>query len=218
MTQQERPAASANQRASKLSGVIGLEFAWELRPILQPSKQFFEATKPACFGAAYQETSILVDDKRLNPPQPNVPPSNRRSPGVFVFNQVSRSQLTCFRLPDPGDWHTTRSLTMASRRLALNLQKGLTRRAFPSASLKRSFATPVAAPIRTQTTTLKNGLTVATQHSPYAQTSTVGMWIDAGSRAETAENNGTAHFLEHLAFKVRMNHWIIIRRWWTTAC
>jgi predicted Zn-dependent peptidase len=29
------------------------------------------------------------------------------------------------------------------------------------------------------------------------------MWIDAGSRAETAETNGTAHFLEHLAFKVR---------------
>lgn len=28
------------------------------------------------------------------------------------------------------------------------------------------------------------------------------MWIDAGSRAETEENNGTAHFLEHLAFKV----------------
>lgn len=91
---------------------------------------------------------------------------------------------------------------MASRRLALNLNKGLTRRAFPSAPLRRSFATPVAAPIKTQTTTLKNGLTIATQHSPYAQTSTVGMWIDAGSRAETAETNGTAHFLEHLAFKV----------------
>jgi processing peptidase subunit beta len=28
------------------------------------------------------------------------------------------------------------------------------------------------------------------------------MWIDAGSRAETEETNGTAHFLEHLAFKV----------------
>jgi processing peptidase subunit beta len=27
------------------------------------------------------------------------------------------------------------------------------------------------------------------------------MWIDAGSRAETEETNGTAHFLEHLAFK-----------------
>ena len=28
------------------------------------------------------------------------------------------------------------------------------------------------------------------------------MWIDAGSRAETDATNGTAHFLEHLAFKV----------------
>lgn len=27
------------------------------------------------------------------------------------------------------------------------------------------------------------------------------MWIDAGSRAETDRTNGTAHFLEHLAFK-----------------
>lgn len=31
----------------------------------------------------------------------------------------------------------------------------------------------------------------------------VGVWIDAGSRAETDKTNGTAHFLEHLAFKVR---------------
>jgi len=30
------------------------------------------------------------------------------------------------------------------------------------------------------------------------------MWIDAGSRAETDKTNGTAHFLEHLAFKVRI--------------
>lgn len=44
---------------------------------------------------------------------------------------------------------------------------------------------------------------VASEYSPWAQTSTVGVWIDAGSRAETNENNGTAHFLEHLAFKVR---------------
>lgn len=27
------------------------------------------------------------------------------------------------------------------------------------------------------------------------------MWIDAGSRYETAQNNGAAHFLEHMAFK-----------------
>lgn len=44
---------------------------------------------------------------------------------------------------------------------------------------------------------------IATEHSPWAQTSTVGVWIDAGSRAETDKTNGTAHFLEHLAFKVK---------------
>ncbi|KAK9456152.1 Metalloenzyme, LuxS/M16 peptidase-like protein [Dipodascopsis uninucleata] len=53
----------------------------------------------------------------------------------------------------------------------------------------------------TQFTTLKNGLTIATEEQPFAQTATVGVWIDAGSRAETEANNGTAHFLEHLAFK-----------------
>ncbi len=49
---------------------------------------------------------------------------------------------------------------------------------------------------------LANGQQIATEHSPWAQTSTVGVWIDAGSRAETDKTNGTAHFLEHLAFKV----------------
>ncbi|KAK8104230.1 Mitochondrial-processing peptidase subunit beta [Apiospora kogelbergensis] len=84
-------------------------------------------------------------------------------------------------------------------------KSGIRSRAAPSAfrPLKRGFATPVTSPLgaKTQTTTLKNGLTVATEHSPYASTSTVGVWIDAGSRSETNENNGTAHFLEHLAFK-----------------
>ncbi|KAK9447058.1 Metalloenzyme, LuxS/M16 peptidase-like protein [Limtongia smithiae] len=74
----------------------------------------------------------------------------------------------------------------------------------PAAALPRHFArylaTPAATP-GTQFTTLKNGLTIATQEIPYAQTATVGVWIDAGSRAETEANNGTAHFLEHLAFK-----------------
>lgn len=36
---------------------------------------------------------------------------------------------------------------------------------------------------------------------PHARTATVGVWIDAGSRFETDANNGTAHFLEHMAFK-----------------
>ena len=29
----------------------------------------------------------------------------------------------------------------------------------------------------------------------------MGIWIDAGSRFESEETNGTAHFLEHMAFK-----------------
>lgn len=48
---------------------------------------------------------------------------------------------------------------------------------------------------------MPNGLTVATEAHPHAQTATVGVWIDAGSRAETDATNGTAHFLEHMAFK-----------------
>jgi len=91
---------------------------------------------------------------------------------------------------------------MASRRLALNLSQGMRSRAGFSAAgaLRRGFATPTTIG-KTQTTTLNNGLTVATDYSPWAQTSTVGVWIDAGSRAETDETSGTAHFLEHLAFK-----------------
>ncbi len=69
--------------------------------------------------------------------------------------------------------------------------------------VRRALATPANSLIRpTQTTTLGNGLSVATEYSPYLQTATVGIWIDAGSRAETDATSGTAHFLEHLAFKV----------------
>lgn len=35
----------------------------------------------------------------------------------------------------------------------------------------------------------------------HGATASVGVWIDAGSRYETKENNGVAHFLEHVAFK-----------------
>jgi processing peptidase subunit beta len=48
---------------------------------------------------------------------------------------------------------------------------------------------------------LDNGLRVASEDSG-APTATVGIWIDAGSRIETEANNGVAHFLEHMAFKV----------------
>ncbi|PIA57734.1 hypothetical protein AQUCO_00600452v1 [Aquilegia coerulea] len=53
----------------------------------------------------------------------------------------------------------------------------------------------------TRVTTLPNGLRVATESNLALKTATVGVWIDAGSRFETKETNGTAHFLEHMIFK-----------------
>ncbi|KAK1317020.1 hypothetical protein QJS10_CPA05g00947 [Acorus calamus] len=58
----------------------------------------------------------------------------------------------------------------------------------------------LAAP-ETHVSTLPNGLRVATESNTSCRTATVGVWIDAGSRYETEETNGTAHFLEHMIFK-----------------
>lgn len=49
-----------------------------------------------------------------------------------------------------------------------------------------------------------NGIRVATEDSGQP-TCTIGVWIDAGSRYETPETNGVAHFLEHMAFKGTQN-------------
>eukprot|EP00543_Licmophora_paradoxa_P002599 CAMPEP_0202459336 /NCGR_PEP_ID=MMETSP1360-20130828/34764_1 /ASSEMBLY_ACC=CAM_ASM_000848 /TAXON_ID=515479 /ORGANISM="Licmophora paradoxa, Strain CCMP2313" /LENGTH=429 /DNA_ID=CAMNT_0049080353 /DNA_START=152 /DNA_END=1441 /DNA_ORIENTATION=+ len=48
---------------------------------------------------------------------------------------------------------------------------------------------------------MDSGLRVASETVVGSETATVGVWIDAGSRYETAQNNGAAHFLEHMAFK-----------------
>ncbi|KAH8052436.1 hypothetical protein JL720_14913 [Aureococcus anophagefferens] len=59
-----------------------------------------------------------------------------------------------------------------------------------------------ALPELTECSTLPNGLRVATERTPAeCETVTLGVWIDAGSRYEAASNNGSAHFLEHIAFK-----------------
>ncbi len=52
-----------------------------------------------------------------------------------------------------------------------------------------------------QVTTLANGLRVASDPMPHLHTASVGIWVDAGSRHESADNNGVAHMLEHMAFK-----------------
>lgn len=70
-----------------------------------------------------------------------------------------------------------------------------------AASVAPSFPDYVLRAPTTDVTSLPNGLRVASETVQGSETATVGVWIDAGSRYETAENNGVAHFLEHLTFK-----------------
>ncbi|CAI5448528.1 unnamed protein product [Caenorhabditis angaria] len=80
------------------------------------------------------------------------------------------------------------------RRFASNI---ITRRGslVAPSPVRKSIITP-----ETVVTTLPSGFRVATQNVG-GQTATIGVWIDAGSRYENDKNNGTAHFLEHMAFK-----------------
>jgi predicted Zn-dependent peptidase len=50
-------------------------------------------------------------------------------------------------------------------------------------------------------TTLPSGLTVLTERMERVETISFGAYIGAGTRHETAAENGVAHFLEHMAFK-----------------
>lgn len=50
-------------------------------------------------------------------------------------------------------------------------------------------------------TTLPNGVRVLTDPMPGLGTASVGVWIEAGARHESAAENGIAHLLEHLVFK-----------------
>jgi predicted Zn-dependent peptidase len=49
--------------------------------------------------------------------------------------------------------------------------------------------------------TLSNGLRVVTEHMPGLESAALGLWVSAGGRHEAADQNGIAHFLEHMAFK-----------------
>ncbi len=49
--------------------------------------------------------------------------------------------------------------------------------------------------------TLSNGLRIVTEHMPGLHSASIGVWVQAGGRHEREEQNGIAHFLEHMAFK-----------------
>jgi len=49
--------------------------------------------------------------------------------------------------------------------------------------------------------TLANGMRVATDPMDWVETASVGVWVEAGSRNESAAASGVSHFLEHMVFK-----------------
>jgi predicted Zn-dependent peptidase len=48
---------------------------------------------------------------------------------------------------------------------------------------------------------LDNGFRIVTEHMPGLASAAIGVWVGAGGRHERSEQNGIAHFLEHMAFK-----------------
>ncbi len=52
-----------------------------------------------------------------------------------------------------------------------------------------------------QVSQLSNGLRVVSHRMAGLETATVGVFVNAGARAETDNEHGVAHFLEHMAFK-----------------
>ena len=76
--------------------------------------------------------------------------------------------------------------------------------AAPSGAPKVTPATSTASGIGLGTVTeytLSNGLQVLVAPSDASDLVTVDVWVGAGTRRETADTNGVAHFMEHLVFK-----------------
>ncbi|MEL7127817.1 MAG: pitrilysin family protein, partial [Pseudomonadota bacterium] len=53
----------------------------------------------------------------------------------------------------------------------------------------------------TQTHRLPNGFRIVTENMPGLASASIGIWVGAGARHEMPDQNGIAHFLEHMAFK-----------------
>src|SRR5712675_2024297 len=48
---------------------------------------------------------------------------------------------------------------------------------------------------------LPHGLTVITEQMEHIRSASIGIWLETGSRDETAQSNGISHFIEHMVFK-----------------
>ncbi|MGH1578175.1 M16 family metallopeptidase [Planktotalea sp.] len=52
-----------------------------------------------------------------------------------------------------------------------------------------------------QTHEFPNGFRIVTEKMPGLQSASIGIWVTTGGRNEQVQQNGIAHFLEHMAFK-----------------
>lgn len=68
--------------------------------------------------------------------------------------------------------------------------------------LRHASTVPLNPSVRV--TTLPNKIRVATENTP-GHFSCVGLYIDAGARYETPSSSGVSHFLDRMAFKVRLH-------------
>jgi predicted Zn-dependent peptidase len=55
--------------------------------------------------------------------------------------------------------------------------------------------------VTVELTTLPNGFRIVSEYMPGLQSASLGVWVCAGGRHERVDQNGIAHFLEHMAFK-----------------
>ncbi|MDZ7344880.1 MAG: insulinase family protein [candidate division KSB1 bacterium] len=52
-----------------------------------------------------------------------------------------------------------------------------------------------------QKTILPGGVRIITERIPHVRSISLGVWVQAGTRDETSEENGISHFIEHMMFK-----------------
>jgi len=71
----------------------------------------------------------------------------------------------------------------------------------PEIDLTATPATGSQQPRNIRRTQLSNGLIVLTEVMPHVRSISIGIWLDSGSRDESAELNGISHFVEHMLFK-----------------
>lgn len=117
---------------------------------------------------------------------------------AVISAQAEPSPFTRFasRLPGPFD-HTPLLATLPDTKVG-----GATRvRAVRGVAALQILGPTCSQTANAQITRLPNGIRVASETIPFAETTTVGVWINSGSRFETDQNNGVAHFLEHILFK-----------------